>query len=892
MTTVAVTLEAPRWLWLLLPCWAAVWIVALAWPIDRGLSRVRWATAITRTVLLSGLIVTLARPIRFTPDAAVSAVVLLDVSASVPDGELARSRTLVDRLSRAAVPPHELRLVRFAAEPVEVELVTGGDGLKHATTALARPTGTAALNTDIARALGLAAGLGDPERTRRVLLISDGRATRGDAWGMAGRLAALGVRVDTIPLATAGAGDVAIDALSAPADIHPHETFPLEIRIATNEPARVTLTLMRDGHPVTDTENERLLTLTPGETTVVWKTRVDTTTTSVFVAEVRRADGADAHPENNRGILAIAPLVPPRVLVLATAAGDAAPLIQALRAQSIDVDIHARGHAADAAALARADLVVLVDLPRTALSDTTLARIEATVRDGGGLLVTGGPHSFGPGGWDGSKLESLLPVRLDLPGRRDEPTLALALVIDRSGSMSGTKMELTKEAARATAQMLPLDDQIAIVAFDSQATVIVPMQRAANRLRIATDIGRIQPTGGTNILAGLREGVDQLGRARAKAKHAILLSDGQSATEGIAELVDAAAGSRITISTVGVGDGVDEALLQLIAGHGGGRYYHARDPASIPRIFTREASEVAATGVVERPTTAVSRKHASMLDGVGLAGAPRLGGYVRTHVRPQADLLLSTDSGDPLLSRWSVGLGQVVAWTSDLGPRWAESWARWPPASKFWAQIARATMRARAAERFPLSAKFENGVATVNVEAVGPDDRFLSGLDGVLEITEVGSDGLLNPGLTRRIPLPESAPGRYEARFGVAAGAGAAPGALLLHATLTRDLRPVARADASLAQPFALELRPAVTSEITTNGPGLLAAIAARTGGGALASPEDLFRDVPQRRTSHPLRSPLLVATALLFILDVAIRRLTGARRNQTTAKAGRVRRS
>src|SRR6185436_11098481 len=116
-------------------------------------------------------------------------------------------------------------------------------------------------------------------------------------------------------------------------------------------------------------------------------------------------------------------------------------------------------------------------------------------------------------------------------------------------SMTGPKMELTRQAARATAEMLPADDQIAVVAFDTQATPVVRLQRAANRLRIASDIGRIQAAGGTNILAGLREAVDQLGPARAKKKHVILLSDGQSPSDGIPELVDAASGARITVST-------------------------------------------------------------------------------------------------------------------------------------------------------------------------------------------------------------------------------------------------------------------------------------------------------------------------------------------------------
>jgi len=198
---------------------------------------------------------------------------------------------------------------------------------------------------------------------------------------------------------------------------------------------------------------------------------------------------------------------------------------------------------------------VLSDVARGALGDKRMNALDAFVRAGGGLLVAGGAQSFGAGGYAGSPLEPILPVRLDLPEKLDEATLALALVIDKSGSMSGPKMELTKEAARATAEMMPPSDLIAVIVFDSQATPVVRLQRAANRARILSDISRIQASGGTNILAGLREAVDELLSARARKKHVILLSDGQSGYDGITDLLETAAGAPITVSAVGVGEG-------------------------------------------------------------------------------------------------------------------------------------------------------------------------------------------------------------------------------------------------------------------------------------------------------------------------------------------------
>jgi uncharacterized protein YegL len=470
-------------------------------------------------------------------------------------------------------------------------------------------------------------------------------------------------------------------------------------------------------------------------------------------------------------------------------------------------------------------------------------------------------------------------VRVDIPEKMNDATLALALVIDKSGSMSGPKMDLTKEAARATAEMMPASDQIAVVVFDSQATPVVRMQRAANRMRILGDISRIQASGGTNIHGGLREAVDQLLPVRARKKHIILLSDGQSSYEGISDLVDTAASAQITISAVGVGDGADQTLLRMIASRGGGRFYTTRDPASIPRIFSRETSQIGNSSIVEEPTAVRVQKQVAVLSGIPLGQAPKLRGYAVTRPRREAELLMTTETGAPLLARWQIGLGQVTAWTSDIKPRWSADWMRWSPYPKFWAQVVRSTMRRRAPHHFALGTTLSGDSVAVSLDAVGTDDRFLGGLTGNLEVTTAsGGAGAAATTAVRTLALAETAPGHYEANFPAGALAG---GALLLKATLNRGPAPIADASGRLPLPFAPELRPRPPEA----GHALLAAIAARTGGSVLGAAEPARRlsDVPahlfdpgsQHRTRlTPLRIQVLLITLGLFGLDVLLRRI------------------
>lgn len=184
-------------------------------------------------------------------------------------------------------------------------------------------------------------------------------------------------------------------------------------------------------------------------------------------------------------------------------------------------------------------------------------------------------------------------VSADAPKPKPKPARepgALVLVIDRSGSMQGPKLESVKDAARAVISKMHPDDTIAIVGFDSEATIYVQPTPSKNRIQINKDLDKMVSGGGTNIFPGLDQASKILKPIKVANKHVILLSDGMAPTDGLADLVKEMRKDKVTISTVAV-DGADEQLLEQIGKDGGGRFHKVTDLKTLSQTYLKELGE-------------------------------------------------------------------------------------------------------------------------------------------------------------------------------------------------------------------------------------------------------------------------------------------------------------
>ena len=859
----------------------------LAWALRHSLADLprlqRALSYALRSALIAALTLALARPTRTTESSKVSTVFLVDVSESVTQESLADARAIVQAAWRAR-GENDVRLVAFARHPRVVPL----DAESPTIPAIPRPptpagaVESAAAGTNLESALQLAYGLFPPGFLRRAVLLSDGAQTEGNLLAEASRAKRFGVRVSYFAYHRGVPAEVAVRSVTLPDRIEVGAPFFVRARLFATAPTKLHLRL-RQGDSANALDPSRELDLPRGETEVELRSIVRVPGPVTYTVDVD-PQGPDRFRANNR--FATSAIVPgrPAVLIVESDPSHATYLARALVAGEYEVEVRGpRELPTNVRDLERFDFVVLSDVPAEQVSLGQMDALQRYVRDlGGGFLMAGGEQGFGLGGWGGTAIEELLPVRMDAERRRDQPSLALALVIDKSGSMTGIKVELAKDAAKATAEILSAEDYLEVVGFDSQPVRIVRMQSAANRLRILTDIGRLAASGGTAIFPALDLAYQDLAVTRARIKHVILLTDGQTQETGLETLVQAMRAESITVSIVGLGTDVNRSLLQGLANLGGGRAYFTVDPHNIPRIFTRETTTVARSNAVEEYFQPIVSGPADFLRGVDVGSAPFLHGYVATQAKPSpAQVILRSELGEPLLARWRVGLGWSLAWTSDVKNRWAVEWLRWPGFQPFWSQLVREHMRQRRRQTLDMRATIEEGQVHVEVDAIGQDDRFMDGLES--QVTLTGPLGAREPrrpstqaagasdaavpdesAQTETHALRQTAPGRYEARFPLARY-----GSFVLEAVHTRDGRPIAESRAQIANPYPREYATLEPDE------ALLSHTAELTGGDREPTPARLFAPRGEKVRHHePLWPPLLYAALGLFVLDLLLRRV------------------
>ncbi len=699
--------------------------------------------------------------------------------------------------------------------------------------------------TDVASALQLAGSILPATTRRHIVLVSDGRGNLGDAVGEARLLQAEGVRVDTVAINVPVGAEVLVDHLDAPRSLATGEKADVKAVIVSNTDTPATVRWYLD-HTLINTVQ---LSLTSGEATITQT--VQPSQPGFHSVRVVIDPVIDTYSENNVGEALIQVVGPARVLLVENTPGGAASIEPALRSTGIlTATVSASQLPRSSADLAAYSGVVLVNVPASSLGVDGMALLQAVTRDLGiGLVVIGGSDSYGPGGYAGTTLETVLPVQIMLPMNTQKPPVTVMLVLESSESPDGDRV--IRAAAEAVIDQLTPKDSVGVT-NGMMGTVVVPLAPLTDKAKFKRQIEAMGLGDPPNYEPDLKAADQQLAKTTASLKHIIMLGDGDAPFQVPQSTVEAMHAHGVTVSTVAVGaDPNGAAVMQAIAGWGHGRFYQSNSPQDVPTIFLKETQQALKPWIVEGNITPRLSSLAEVLPGIPLDSFPALTGYVATTPRAAADVVLKSPQGDPLLATWQYGLGRVVAWTSDAEGRWTADLLRWPAANAFFGDIVRYSLPQSGDPALQVETQVQGD--RTHLLVIAPSDSGAS--VSVSAVTPDLSDASL--------PLSSAGPGRFEGDLRTDQ-----VGGYLLHVTDSVGGVVKHSNTIGLVVPYSPEYRNLGTDTAT------LTAIA-HAGGGVLLTEVSTVYDlaVPPVHGALPVGELLLVLAILLFPIDVALRR-------------------
>jgi len=802
-----------------------------------------------------------------------------------------------------------------------------------------RPPGR---GTDVASAIQLALASLRRDTMHRLLLLWDGNATTGDIEPALAAAAAAHVPVDVMPLNYDVKSEVLVERFDAPTWKRENDPFTIRVLLRSTNTTETTgkLTVMHNGRPMDldpsspGIQSTRLVTLKPGRNVeqisvpALEGSNVIHSFHATFEGENATVEGqpgagktqgsrflglaGDTLLQNNTADAFTFVRGKGKVLYIDNVPDGRGKLLRdALVAEGIAIDDERSGvdqFPQSLVDLQNYDAVILANVPRGAggLGEDQQRMLASYVHDmGGGLVMIGGEDAFGAGGWQGSKLEEVLPVSMDVPAQRQMPKGALVLIMHSCEMPDGNYWG--EQCALKAVETLSARDEIGVISFDwnrgaaggtggSQWDYLLSEKGDGSKVIAAIKNMKLgdMPSFDDSMDVALNgiNGQGGLIRSNARQKHVIIISDGDPQAPN-QKLVNDYLKVQVSVSTVSVypHDTSDQGLpptMRNIAKWLKGRAYGPinANPNQLPQIFIKEATVVRRSLIYEEKKGIPLKLPPSLSDVVkGISEFPDIYGMVLTGRKnnPQIEMpIVAGKNNDPVLAHWQSGLGRAAVFTSDAHNRWAANWVGSAMYPKFFAQLVRAVARP------PMSADFDvqtvqaaDGKGKITVEALSKDSAFLNFLS-------IGGTVVAPDGTSKSVRLVQTGPGTYEGEFD-ADEAGSYVGVL--------NYRGSGDKQGIMLTGMAVNSSPELR-DLKSND-AMLRMVADRTGGRVLPpfdpASADLFTRDGLTQTASPLPIwdilvPILLA---LIITDVAVRRIAwdwNATKKLAAATADRVR--
>ena len=830
------------------------------------LGTTKWRKRVTlclRGTALLCAILALANLHRTHKEQRLAVAFLIDTSESIPRGQ---HEAVVKQISAAIAklrPSDQFGIISFAKEiSVVAAIRQKRDQLLESTlTKIPETVADQTIrrdSTDVLNALKRAIALLPDDSYQRIVLFSDGIHNTGGASveDYLPLLSASDIEILTIPL-NAVSDTVRVTELQIPSQVHKEQRFEIDAVIETDGSIpKLDATLYRNDALI----DEVKWNLEPGRNVLSLPTQ-QISEEGNYRYELK-LNVIDEIRENNQGYGVVKIQDKPHAFYIEGDPTQAIYLKTVLEENGFDVKITGpEGMPTELVELQRSDILVLSNVSADILSPEQLQSIENYVRDlGHGLVVIGGEHAYGPGGYTDTALARVLPV--EMTPRQQKDTVAVLFVLDTSGSMANyvggqrRKIDLAIAGISAGVDNLEVDDVAGAISFSAGKDAQVVSNLTSDRNMLLQAVGTLKPTGGTTLMKeAIEKAYEILKTNDAKRKHIILLSDGKSddTESDLLALATQTAEAHISITAIAIGD-ANRKLLTQLSEISGGRAVSVENLQQLPTLLM-EAVQDTQRYIVQEPFQPVTTAPSEPII-AGIGTPPRLHGYTATAEKQTAQIFIRSHKDEPLLAGWNFGLGKAIAWTSDVKPAWSKEWIPWQNFGKFWGQVVNWVLPAADVNAdFDLRGSFQHGIAVVNLDTRSPSQDPYN--------VRVAAPN----GTSELIEMQQITSTRYSGTFQMQDS-----GSYIITAQREGDGH---KRTEILSLPYPIEY-----ADFTVNT-DLLKMLAAGTAGIHDPTPAQIAASAGAPTEKQiSLAQALLVAAALLFLLEMILRRYSIANRH------------
>ena len=712
--------------------------------------------------------------------------------------------------------------------------------------------------TNFEEAVSRALTLIPADNNARLVVLTDGKETRGDISHMAKALSASRAELLTLLYEDEQTPDVYIENVTLPANLHPGDKYSVTVLVESNYETDAVLELYNGSSKTT----ESAVHLNRGSNRFVFSRQVgdDESESAMEIMRVQvRAEG-DTCPENDVYNAYSVVEAAPKVLVISGQNSAVSGFTALLGAAGCDYSAVSALNAPDSIdAMLEYKSIILVDTYIDDLPSGFLDNLETYVKDYGcGFICCGGEDSFALGGYRDTVLETVLPVDMELRGVDEKPSMAMVMVIDRSGSMSSSvsgsnasNLDVAIRAATVAVDNLQSSDYVGVLTFDDEFSWQVELMPVDDKAEIKETIRGINEGGGTTIKPSLKEACRVISQSEASIKHVVLLTDGMGETTDFRDVIKAYTDRGITLSTVAVGDGSDTRLLEQLAKGCGGRYYYSDISSDIPKIFAQEVF-LGGDSYLQNGNFALSVQGGHKLTAdLFREGWPMIYGYVSASPKPASSAVISSaEKDDPILTVWQYGLGRTVAWNSDVTGEWSGAFVGKEDYVELWKRIVDYS-----------TGNANMGEDRVDVATVGEETQVVYRTADYSSGTEIRATVIDPEGNAEEVKLYATAPGTYETNLPTS-------GTGLYHFNIRRmeDGEIQSYMTTAAAVQFSDEYRFDVSDAAYLNF--------IQQYGRVIDEEENIWTRISAGvREKRPLTNWLLGVAICLFVADVAMRR-------------------